>query len=225
MIRSIYRLYQYPLCPRCRVVRLALYEKQIEHNLIFENPLDRRMEFLKLNPLGYVPIIITPSEKILSGYDSILNYLNEGHSSGLDLFGQDPIFRAEVRRILSWIFDIMNREIEMTLISGKIVGFHQNEPDAKLLRIGRKNLKRHLDYATWLINRRHYLAGDRFSVADLALASFLSVLDYLGEIEWEQYPDVKNWYAPIKSRPSFSYLLKDRVAGIIPPEHYIDLDF
>ena len=47
------------------------------------------------------------------------------------------------------------------------------------------------------------------------------------------YPDsknvkfgaVKDWYAKVKSRPSFRTLLADQVPGFPPPQHYADLDF
>ena len=46
-----------------------------------------------------------------------------------------------------------------------------------------------------------------------------------GEVPWEEFQAAKNWYALIKSRPSFRPLLKDRVAGFTPSGTYADLDF
>ena len=51
------------------------------------------------------------------------------------------------------------------------------------------------------------------------------MLDYLGEIDWNEYPVAKDWYQRIKSRPSFRPLLTERVRGIAPVSHYADLDF
>ena len=73
--------------------------------------------------------------------------------------------------------------------------------------------------------RRRWLAGDHFSVADITAAAHLSALDYLGEVPWEDYDAAKSWYALLKSRPSFRPLLADRVAGFIPSGTYADLDF
>ena len=73
--------------------------------------------------------------------------------------------------------------------------------------------------------RRSYLGGRSLSIADLTVAAHLSVLDYLGEISWENYPDTKDWYTKIKSRPSFNSLLHDKLAGIMPSETYANLDF
>jgi glutathione S-transferase len=76
-----------------------------------------------------------------------------------------------------------------------------------------------------LLQERTWLAYDKMSFVDFAAASHLSVLDYFGEIIWEQYPNVKEWYALMKSRPSFRPFLQDQIAGFAPPKYYSDLDF
>ena len=50
-------------------------------------------------------------------------------------------------------------------------------------------------------------------------------LDYLNEVPWGDYPLAREWYARMKSRPSFQPLLKDFLPGVPPPIHYTDLDF
>jgi glutathione S-transferase len=63
------------------------------------------------------------------------------------------------------------------------------------------------------------------SLADVAAAAHLSCIDYIGDVPWEAYELAKNWYARIKSRPSFRSILADHIAGMPPPKHYADLDF
>jgi glutathione S-transferase len=63
------------------------------------------------------------------------------------------------------------------------------------------------------------------TLADFAAAAQLSVLDYSSDVDWDRHAVVKDWYAKIKSRPSFRGLLADQVAGFPPPPHYADLDF
>ena len=86
-------------------------------------------------------------------------------------------------------------------------------------------MKYHLDYIAWLSERRRWLAGDAFSLADVAAAAQLSAVDYLGDVPWEDYPEAKDWYARLKSRPSLRPLLADLIPGAPPPKHYADLDF
>ena len=52
------------------------------------------------------------------------------------------------------------------------------------------------------------------SLADLAAAGHLSTLDFCGDVDWAAVPAAHDWYARMKSRPSFRPILADRVAGV-----------
>jgi glutathione S-transferase len=99
------------------------------------------------------------------------------------------------------------------------------QPDSAMIRAGHQNMGYHLDYIAYLSERRNWLAGDDFSLADIAAAAQLSCLDYFGDVPWSQHPRTKDWYARVKSRPSFRPILADHIAGLPPPRHYADLDF
>ena len=75
------------------------------------------------------------------------------------------------------------------------------------------------------MRERDWLAGNQLSFADLAAAAHLSAVDYLGEVPWKEDEAAKNWYARVKSRPSFRPLLAETVAGLPPAPSYTDLDF
>ena len=94
-----------------------------------------------------------------------------------------------------------------------------------LLRAARSNIRTHLRYSEHLIGNRNWLAGDAMTYADLAAAAALSAADHLGEVPWQDAGEAKNWYARLKSRPTFRPLLSDSVRGVTPPGHYQDLDF
>ncbi len=55
------------------------------------------------------------------------------------------------------------------------------------------------------------------TLADLAAAAHLSVADYLGGIDWRGHKQTVDWYAVMKSRPSFRPLLAERMEVIMPP--------
>jgi glutathione S-transferase len=93
------------------------------------------------------------------------------------------------------------------------------------MRAARHNIRYHLAYIGWLVGTRDWLAGEKLSLADLAAAAHLSAVDYLGEVPWTADETAKNWYARVKSRPSFRTILADSLAGIAPPANYADLDF
>jgi len=93
------------------------------------------------------------------------------------------------------------------------------------MREGREHLHFHLSYFTWVLEQRDWLAGNSFSLADIAGAANISCLDFLGEIKWRDWSGLKRWYQTVKSRPSVQSLLQDRVAGLRAPLHYTDSDF
>jgi glutathione S-transferase len=93
------------------------------------------------------------------------------------------------------------------------------------MRAARNNIRYHLAYIGWLVRTRDWLAGDSLTFADLAAAAHLSAVDYLGDVPWDEDETAKNWYARIKSRPSFRTLLAETMAGLPPAPSYADLDF
>ncbi|WP_142850549.1 glutathione S-transferase family protein [Telmatospirillum sp. J64-1] len=222
-MRSLYHL---PLCPFSRRVRIALAEKRLDFELVEERPWERKPEFLALNPAGEVPVLVHDDGTVLSGATPICEYLDE---TVLDppLLGHCPDSRAEVRRLVDW-FDVkFNREVTLCLVGEKVMKrmLGNGGPDSRAVRAGFANIRIHLDYLGWLIDHRRWLAGDHFSLADIAAAAHLSCVDYVGDVPWEDYPSAKDWYARVKSRPSFRPLLADRLVGSPPPAHYADLDF
>ena len=56
---------------------------------------------------------------------------------------------------------------------------------------------------------RDSLAGEQLTYADLAAAAHLSAADYLGDVPWHEDESAKNWYARMKSRPSFRPVLTE----------------
>ena len=93
------------------------------------------------------------------------------------------------------------------------------------MKAGAKAIKYHLDYMTWLLDNRRWLAGDHMTLADFAAAAHFSSLVYISDVDWNRSAAVKDWYAKIKSRPAFRSILADQVSGFPPPLHYNDLDF
>lgn len=220
------RLYHFWLSPASRKVRLILREKTLDFELTLERPWERRHEFLALNPAGEVPVLVEPDGTTIVGGSVIPEYLEEVYPERT-LLGTTVRDRAETRRLVAWFDEKFQREVTANLVEEKMVKRYlgQGEPNSLSIRAGYQNIKTHLDYIGYLLERRNYLAGESFSLADLAAAAHLSCLDYLGDVPWERYPPAKDWYARIKSRPSFRSLLQDHVPGATPPKHYGDLDF
>jgi glutathione S-transferase len=219
-------LYQLPLSPTSRKVRLVLGEKRIPFELRAERVWERHEEFLALNPAGTVPVLVEENGLVLPDSYAICEYLDEAYPE-VQLLGRTLGERAEVRRLVAWFDGKFAREVTDNLLYEKqmkrLLG--RGNPDAGAIRAGYANLKPHLDYLGWLAETRIWLAGNTLSLADLAAAAHLSALDYIGDIDWSLNDAARDWYARIKSRPAFRPLLADRVSGTNPPPHYADLDF
>ncbi|WP_455478097.1 glutathione S-transferase family protein [Bartonella sp. B10] len=227
-------LFHSPLSSSSRFIRLVLGEYDISSHLIEEHEWARRQEFLALNPAGNVPVLLSECEVPLSGASVILEYLDETRGSlrqENNLFPQNPLDRAEVRRLNDWFLNKFENEAIRHIVRERIykrempLAIGGGAPNSQILRNARANILPHMNYLNWLCASRDWLVGSKLSYADLAAAASISVLDFLGEIDWEKFPVTKDWYMRIKSRPSFRSLLTDRIRGIAASPHYADLDF
>ena len=218
-------LYHLPFSANCRLVRIALAENKVSFRLVVEAIWERRDSFLALNPEGQVPVFINEQNLKICGASVIIEWLDENMDNSL--IGSEIDIRCESRRIMNWFLNKFSNEIDNTLVYEKIMkGFiGKGNPDANILRVGRKNLKIHMEYIDWLSKNRDWLAGNEFTIADISAAANISIIDYLGEINWKEYSSAKDWYARIKSRPSFRKILEDKIPGLLPPKYYNDLDF
>lgn len=219
------RLYHFPLCPFSRKVRLLLWEMEIVAELQPLEPWQQGDEIAALNPAAEVPVLVDRGHAIADSW-VICEYLHETRPEP-DLLGQSALERAEVRRLAAW-FDVkFVREVTEPLWGEKLLKRvrDRDTPNSTAVRAGLCHLHAHLECIGYLFERRNWLAGDALSLADIAAAAQLSVLDYLGDVPWGEHPEAKLWYARIKSRPSFRPLLQDRLVGLKPAEHYDNLDF
>lgn len=226
-------LYHFPLSPFSRKVRLCLKEKGLDFDLVLENYWERRPELLAMDPAAQVPVLKDASGDVVVDSTAIVEYLEERYPEP-SLYAisptdtRDPIMaRAEVRRLANWFNNKFYYEVTKYILDEKVLKFYRNkgEPNSEYIRVAKRNILTHLDYIAFLTREHTWLAGDRFSLADITAASHLSVLDYLGDVPWEHNIRAKEWYAIVKSRPSFRPLLADRIPGFTPPLHYMDLDF
>jgi glutathione S-transferase len=227
-------LFHHPMFAACRFVRLVFGEYGEDLALIEEKPWARRKEFLALNPAGTLPILLAEGDTPIVGATVIAEYLDETRGvlkRDRRLFAEGPMERAEIRRLMDWYLAKAEGEVTRHLVRERVLKPVMpaedggGSPDSGAIRAARANIRQHMKYTNWLAGTRHWLAGPRLSYADLAAASTLSVLDYLGEIDWREHAAARDWYTRMKSRPSFRPLLADRVRGLSPVSHYADLDF
>ena len=224
-------LLHHPLCPLSRYVRLIMNEYGLEARLVEERFWERRDEFLLLNPAGEIPVLVQDGQPPVPSATIIAEYLQETRPGAAELMPSAPAERVEVRRLAAWFNDKFHAEVSGPLVTERVYKRHMTReqgggpPDTDALRAARANIRYHLAYIGWLVGTRDWLAGERLSYADLAAAAHISAADYLGEVPWTENDAAKNWYARVKSRPSFRPILADTLAGVPAARHYANLDF
>ncbi|GLR81712.1 glutathione S-transferase family protein [Azospirillum oryzae] len=219
-------LYHHPIHALSRTARVMLAEKALPFEPVVERPWERRTDFLKLNPAAEVPVLVEEDGTVAAGGLAVIEYLEEAYPD-TPLLPREIAARAEVRRVADWFLNKFEREVTENLVGEKLIKrlSGQGHPFAPAIRAGLANVTYHLDYIAFLSERRPWLAGSVFTLADIAAAAQLSCLDYIDNVPWDRSPEAKDWYARIKSRPSFRALLADNITGCPPPRHYADLDF
>jgi glutathione S-transferase len=227
-------LFHHPICPHSRFVRLILEEYGLPSRLVEERTAERRADFLALNPAGTTPVLVEEGAPPIPGAAIIAEYIDETRGAAFEpkrLLPPDPNGRVEVRRLMAWFNDKFFDEASGPLVTERVykrftpVSNGGGSPDTETLRAAKTNIKYHLAYIGWLVRTRDWLAGDSLSYADLSAAAHLSAVDYLGDVPWDADETARNWYARIKSRPSFRALLTETLPGLPPSASYANLDF
>lgn len=183
-------------------MRIALDEKQIPWTPIFVNlraDENHRPEYRALNPNASVPALVDGDTIV---YDStVINEYLEDRFPDPPLLGNDPIRRARIRM---WEDDADNnfgRPAEMIFIHQKgWRRFTDGELASFRARIGDhlERLEKHLEGHTYLI-------GD-FSLADIAHAPRILILEDLGVEVPPHHQNVKAYIERLRRRPSLQNL-------------------
>ena len=189
-------------------------------------------DYLKLNPKAVVPTLVH-DDKVLTESTLIAEYLDEAFSQPR-LSPEAPWDRAQMRlyskicdeglhqgvAVLSYAAMFMDRLRAMTpeqlrVHLDKIVDLERRDRQTSIYQSGVEapHVYRGVvafEKAFQKINKvlaggRSWLAGDRFSLAEINLAPYFARLEYMNLLDvWTgDRPLVTQWFARIKDRPSF----------------------
>ena len=234
-IKKEYVLYHSLICPFSRKIRFLLDERDIQYKKVEIKIWDKDDKILRLNVANETPVLTCPKEGlvIIDSY-IIAEYLNdfendckEDEFNYFNLLGDSLEEKLEIQRLHMWFDKKFYNEITSYVIEEvfyKTFKIKKNVNNEKLA-VARYNLEANIEYMEHLLTTRKWLAIEKFSLADLAAATQISILDYLGYINWDKYLKLKNWYTIIKSKKGFREILKDKIAGFLPSRYYKELDF
>lgn len=155
-------------------------------------------EFLAMNPHGKVPVLQDGSIAVWES-NSIVRYLCASYGVG-SLWQVSPGARSQADRWIDWSATTLQPSF-MKLFWGyyRTPTDRRNETEIKAARA---DCSRHYRALNAHLSKQQYLAGDRFSMADIPAGTSLYRYFTMG-VEVEQPPEVMNWYARLQERPAF----------------------
>lgn len=224
------QLYYSLLCPYSRKVIISILEKSLTCDFIEEKLWEKSEALIALEQTGVVPVLVDKKDEethVTSWSIAIDEYLDATYPE-YSLLGETFAQKQNTRKMVSWFDQKFSAEVTHGIVHEKIIKrFSKSRgcPNSGAIRSGIENMYYHLEYISWLLEYNDWLCGDYFSLGDISAAAHLSTIDYLGQVPWSEFPEVKLWYAKIKSRPSFRPILKERISSLVPAQHYADLDF
>ena len=225
-------------------VRLCLAEKELawtSHPIEFATGDHLRPAYLALNPNGVVPTLVDDGRPVIDS-SVICEYLDESAPSvGIALMPRDAYGRAKVRAWLRYIEEVPTAAIRVPSFNGLFLkGWRQMSDamraryiEATPLRKGHyrrfgtdgfsndqvdestERLRQTVERIDGAVAKGSWLAGDAISLADLCVLPTIVRMEDIGlENVWRDLPNMTDWYARMRARPSFdkAYYPGSRVA-------------
>ena len=198
------KLYEFTGAPNPRRVRIFLAEKGI--NIPYEQidigkGQNRSPEFLKLNPMGGLPVLELDDGTELAESVAICRYF-EGQHPEPRLMGVDA---KDIAVVEMW-----NRRMEFEILSMAAGSFRNTSAFFKgripqvpeYGAICKNAAVKRLEWLDSELANRPYIAGDRFTIADITA---MVGIDFGKTTDIRIQPEQKNlarWHASVSSRPS-----------------------
>jgi glutathione S-transferase len=199
------KLYNSKYAPNARRVRVFLAEKGLTIPLV---DLDlgkleqKTADYAQINPFQLVPVLELDDGDRIAESIAICRYLEEGRPEP-NLFGRSQRERAEV--------EMWQRQLELYLLMPVAQAYRHSHPAAKVLEtqqvaewaeINRARALENMAKVDAALASRPFIAGDRFTVADI---TGLVALDFTRPARIttpETLGNLRRWKSELSARPS-----------------------
>jgi glutathione S-transferase len=202
------KIYEYKAFPNPWRVRIALAEKGLTGQVEFiqvDVPQGEHKQpgFLAKNPAGAVPLLELDDGTCIAECTAITEYFD--HLSGEPtLTGKEARERA--------VIHMMQRRMEVNLLDAIANYFHHATPGLgfesyQIHEWGEKQKEQALatlDSLDQLLSTQPYIAGERFTVADITALAGLAFGGFCQIIIPKTATQLKAWHDRMQQRPSFS---------------------
>ncbi|QEK39181.1 hypothetical protein [Candidatus Nesciobacter abundans] len=191
------KIYGSVFCPFRRYLEIILQEQKVEFT-VSESPEDVFFPYIKENGKTYIGLLST---------DEVINKIDKNDK---------PWF--------FWIITDFFPSLKLIIKQRFFNEFNTNH-SSQILEYSKRDMNDFLIKLESIFSDQNWIGKYGPSSSDFLFSSIISYLDYLNEIKWTKYENIKIWYSSIKCRPSFDKVLSYRLPGIKPSPQYKIIDF
>ena len=200
------KIYSSSFAPNPRKVLIYLKEKGISDieiiNLDLAKLEHKTPEYKAIAPNSRVPALQLDDGTVILETTAMCRYLECLYPEP-NMFGESPM---EIASIEMW-YSRVSFELMMPLMYGfRHTHPHMSEMENQNQEFGlaqRKLAVKELKNYDKIIESREFIAGDRFTYADLQMVTSLQFLVRLNKLDIEDYENLNDYIIQVSSRPSF----------------------
>ena len=200
------KIYSSSFAPNPRKVLIYLKEKGISDieiiNLDLAKLEHKTPEYKAIAPNSRVPALQLDDGTVILETTAMCRYLECLYPEP-NMFGESPM---EIASIEMW-YSRVSFELMMPLMHGfRHTHPHVSEMENQNQEFGlaqRKLAVKELKNYDKIIESREFIAGDRFTYADLQMVTSLQFLVRLNKLDIEDYENLNDYIIQVSSRPSF----------------------
>jgi glutathione S-transferase len=194
------KLYATANSPYARKVRIALAEKKIEYDLIFQSPIAPGSAIEELNPLGKTPVLLLDDGTRLFDSRVIVEYLDTV-SPVSRLIPEPSRQRIAVKRWEALADGICDAASAVALEGNR----PERQRSSEAIARQRAKIDRGVAELARELGERPWCNGEGYTLADIATGCALGYLDLqFPEVDWrDAHPVLVKLAEKLAVRPSF----------------------
>ena len=155
-------------------------------------------EYLELHPAGMAPVV-KDGDKLLTESAAILEYLN--HTYGGGQYSVKPE-EEDYADYLYWMH-FNNNVQSVFFLKMALGGDLTSQQDNMVAKTAMRREERYYAHLNDYLEGRSYLAGDRFTCADVMMMFNVTALPLFGGRSIDDLPNVKKYVEGISQRPAY----------------------
>lgn len=196
------KLYDLERSGNCYKIRLLLALLRLPYERItvaLDEGAQRSPEFLRLNPRGQIPVLVTDEGTAIWDSSAILVYLAQRFGGGRFL-PTEPVALAQV---MQWLA-LEHNEGRYGTARARVIALKMKsrlgqtgsfEESCGLAEVAFTILEARLQKASWLV-------GDRVTIADIACYPYTALFPETG-LGFDAYPAIRAWFQRLEALPDY----------------------